>query len=101
MEINVLSYHWSIIPCGVLHGSLIGPLLFLIYIHDQPQSLRQQNFFSLDFEVTALGQADILINQKMCKLKYRLNAIKVIINMDKTVQTNVQSSSSMNFQLNK
>ena len=59
-------------------------------------------FFADDTNLTALGQADFLINETIRKLNYWLKANKPIINVDKTVQLNVKSSSSssMTFQFN-
>ena len=38
----------SNITCGVLQGSILGPLLFLIYVNDMPQAVKSNLFLYAD-----------------------------------------------------
>ena len=102
VEIKGISSKWSTIKCGVPQGSILGPLLFLIYINDQPHACNSTEIvlFADDTNVTAIGQINLRVEEDIIKLNYWLNANKLIINMDKTVEMNLKTSNSMTFQLN-
>ena len=54
---NLISSEKSI-RCGVTQGSILGPLLFLLYINDLPQYLSEtkSRMFADDTNLTASGQ---------------------------------------------
>ena len=78
------------INCGVPQGSVLGPLLFLIYINDLPNisSVLQFYLFADDtniyYEADSLNKVERVINNELKKLYTWLIVNRLSLNIDKT-----------------
>ena len=79
-----------LIKCGVPQGSILGPLLFLLYINDLPECLKstRPRLFADDTNLTASGPSvtDIenAVNSDLQNLRNWLIANKLSLNVTKT-----------------
>ena len=78
------------IKCGVPQGSILGPLLFLLYINDLPECLdnTRPRLFADDTNLTASGESlndiEIAVNSDLENLRNWLMANKLSLNVAKT-----------------
>ena len=101
--VNGVSSSWSKIEYGVPQGSILGPLLFLMYINDLLKACKTSEIllFVDDTILTSRGCQIIDVQKDMTSLNNWLHANKLVINLSKTVQKNVKLSASNHlFQLN-
>ena len=90
------------VMCGIPQCSILGPLLFLIYINDLPGSLEfsSARMFADDTTLTVSGEsvldAEVAINHDLANIKKWLAANKLSLNLVKTEYLLIGSRHNIN-----
>ncbi|CAB4001579.1 Hypothetical predicted protein, partial [Paramuricea clavata] len=80
----------KLVTCGIPQGSILGPLLFLIYINDLLNSLEYSStrMFADDTTLTVSGKSihdvEVAINHDLTNVKQWLSANRLSLNLVKT-----------------
>ena len=87
---NGVASEMEVITCGVPQGSVLGPLLFLLYVNDLPNISDKLKFFLFADDTNIYYDSDDLINlektvnNELKKLSQWLNVNRLALNVSKT-----------------
>ena len=90
VSVNGHTSEYLNISCGVLQGSVLAPLLFLIHINDLPSVSKYLRFYlfaddtNIYFEAKDLKTLQKIMNRELRHVKKWLEADKLALNIEKT-----------------
>ena len=100
VSVNNCNSSWLKLNCGVPQGSILGPLLFLIYIIDLPDVCQvfRTFLFADDTNLTAVNSVLESIQKDLVNVEKWLNANKLSLNPEKSCQICIEiGKSASNF----
>ena len=101
VEVNGTSSDVLDVMCGVPQGSVLGPLLFLIFVNDLPAVCKRLKFYLFDddtniyFESDSLDLLEETMNKELRKIDKWLTTNRLALNVDKLHFVLFHSSSNI------
>ena len=101
--INGANSKYDTVRCGVPQGSILGPLLFLIYINDLPKSSELLHYilFADDTSVFLSGKdlssRFVSMNVQLMKMETWMQANKLILTVEKKTNFMIFGTRQFNF----
>ena len=101
VEVNGASSDVLDVMCGVPQGSVLGPLLFLIFINDLPAVCKKLKFYlftddtNIYFESDSLDLLGKTMNKELKKVDKWLTTNRLALNVDKSHFALFHSSSNI------
>jgi len=82
----VTNSHVGTIKCGVSQGSVLGPLLFIVYTNDLPRYLNlTKSILFADDATVYLSYLYITMNNELLNRTDRFQANKLLLNKSSTI----------------
>ena len=96
VHLNEVMSSWEELKCGVPQRSILGPLLFTIYINDLPLVCKRIDviLFADDTNLTAVEMQVNEVEQELKNISKWFNSNKLVLNLDITVQMGVTSATN-------